>query len=61
MRFHSSQPTPVRPSAVVTVAQARGNWLTRPSGDVSSTGAWPRMSTVAVTSPGFNVSVGGHR
>ena len=39
LRFHSSHPTPVRPSAVVTVAHARGNWLTRPSVDVSRTGA----------------------
>ena len=43
LRFHSSQPTPVRPSSVVTVAHARGNWLTRPSVDVSSTGAWPMI------------------
>ena len=39
LRFHSSQPTPVRPSAVVTVAHARGKWLMRPSGEVSNTGA----------------------
>ncbi len=38
-RFHSSQPTPWRPSAVVTVAHALGNSLIRPSQDTSRTGA----------------------
>ena len=36
------------PSSVVIVAQARGKWLTRPSGGVNNTGACPRTSMVAV-------------
>ena len=51
LRFHSTQPTPVRLSSVVTVAHAREKWLIRPSGEVNSTGACPRMSMVAVRSP----------
>ena len=57
MRFHSSQPTPRRPSAVCTVAHARAKLLTRPSGAINRTGPCPCTAIVAVIGPGSNVSV----
>src|SRR5258707_4613993 len=57
LRFHSTQPTPLRPSAVLTLAQARGNWLTRPSAAVRRNGACPRTSTFAAISPGLTSNV----
>src|SRR5947209_3941929 len=57
LRFHSTQPTPPRPSVVLTLTQARGNWLTRPSPATSSTGAWPLTSMSAVMPAGLRSKV----
>src|SRR5947209_1627705 len=57
LRFHSTQPTPLRPSGVATLAHTRGNWLTRPSAAVRRTGACPYTWTSALSPPRSRSSV----